>query len=110
MAYDYSSLVVSTANLIQKFGTAVTIQSASTGKTVKTYAVYCGGTDASDTTNTTSLFTKITTGTETCYLPATVIAPLPGDIIIGKNRSHKILTIQSYSPADTLIAYKVALQ
>ena len=110
MAFNYTSLQASTTALIKNFGTQVVITSASTGKTMKTYAVYLGGTDTSDSSNQVSMFTKTTVGTEICYIGLVAVAPMPGDTVISKNRSHKIASIQSYQPADVLLAYKITLE
>jgi hypothetical protein len=110
MAYNYTSMQSSIAKIITKYGTAITIVSAGTGKTIKTYAVYCGGKNTSDKTDPTSLFTKLTVGTETAYIPASTVEPLPGDTVTGKGRSYRVLEVQSYCPADTVLAYVLALE
>ena len=110
MAINYANLQASTAALIKNMGTAVTITSAATGKVIKTYAVYTDGTDQNETSDQFAKFSKLTVGTEVCFIGVTKVPPLPGDTVISKNRSHVVQTVQSYCPADIVIAYQLGLE
>jgi hypothetical protein len=92
--------------LISTIGTPISVSRGS-ATIFKTDAVFVGNKTVQEKSDGISLISRLNNMESIAYIGTVKTAPAPGDKVIGKNRTYKVLEVEAYQPALINLGYKL---
>lgn len=105
---DYAAIANNVTSMIGSAGVPITVSRA--GVTLlRTNAVFTNTKAVEIQGDPTSRVSRLNLTQTDAYIPATKTPPQPGDVVVGKGRQFRIVTVEAYQPALTVLAYKLSM-